>query len=298
MKTYNCPRREKKCNYEVKLYKICLIGVKDNQLRVMKKSCNVYLQIEKKCLHLIIVQHSPHILVEHWVTAFTFIINIFFSFFSRVTRKLSRNTSLLQGPKNMGRVGDDTYAQQLLSRLKNLRKQGSLCDVTIIIDKKRFQAHKAVLSASSSYFNSMFTSGFQESNRSEVKIEGFEGSASSFYQILDFAYTGYFHLSPDSVCNVFRMAHYMDFQTVVSMCTDYIKEKGAGYRIIDVYDRYCYAVKHNEEQLASILLDNLLTNFVYLAEDECFLTYSSANFICLCLTSPEIENDNEEEQVS
>ena len=98
----------------------------------------------------------------------------------------------------MERVGDDTYGPHLISGLKNLREKGSLCDVTIIIDKERFKAHKAVLSATSTYFNSMFTSGFQESNNSEVKIG--EGSAETFRQILDFAYTGYFHVSPETIC--------------------------------------------------------------------------------------------------
>ena len=198
----------------------------------------------------------------------------------------------------MERVGDDDYAPHLFSGLKNLREQGSFCDVTIIIDNQRFQGHRAVLSASSTYFNSMFTSGFQESNNSEVAIG--EGSAETFTQILDFAYTGYFHLSPETVCGVLRMACYMDFKHAINVCVDYILSANENIQLEDIFELYCLAESHNDlELLVSTLLDILLKNFTDLAETECFLDHASKDFLVVCLSSQDIENDSlEEEEVS
>ena len=198
----------------------------------------------------------------------------------------------------MERVGDDTYAPHLISGLKNLREKGSLCDVTIIIDKERFKAHKAVLSATSTYFNSMFTSGFQESNNSEVKIG--EGSAETFKQILDFAYTGYFHVSPETICNVLQMMSYMDFHHAIRLCVDYVHKVKEALQLEDVFELYCFTACHSDlEQLASTLLDILVENFTDFAETECFLDHASKDFLEVCLSSQEIENDNlEEEEVS
>lgn len=50
----------------------------------------------------------------------------------------------------------EKYAQKVLLNLNNLREDGRFCDVEIVADGITFNAHRAVLSSSSTYFEAMF----------------------------------------------------------------------------------------------------------------------------------------------
>ena len=63
---------------------------------------------------------------------------------------------------------DQKHAGSLLSRLNELRKKEELCDVTILVNGTSIKAHRAVLAASSQYFNAMFTSQLSESSQNIV----------------------------------------------------------------------------------------------------------------------------------
>ena len=51
-----------------------------------------------------------------------------------------------------------------LSRLSRLRDGGFFSDVTLIVEGKEIRAHRLVLAACSSYFESMLTAGFKVCN--------------------------------------------------------------------------------------------------------------------------------------
>ncbi|XP_072025718.1 kelch-like protein 15 isoform X3 [Amphiura filiformis] len=194
----------------------------------------------------------------------------------------------------MERVGDDSYTPHLALGLSQLREQGTFCDITIILGNQQFQAHKAVLSASSSYFMSMFTSGFQESKRSEVTIDG---SAESFTQLLEFAYTGYFHLSPANVCGVFRMACYMDFTHAIKVCVDYLMKVHQVIDLEDVFEMYFLAESHKDmTELVERLRLRLLSNFKAVVETKYFLQHANKEFIVTCLSAEEIETETSQEE--
>ena len=68
------------------------------------------------------------------------------------------------------------HAGCVLSRLHDLREREELCDVTLVVDGSAIQAHRAVLAASSQYFNAMFTAKMSERNQATVRqIFGFNG---------------------------------------------------------------------------------------------------------------------------
>lgn len=54
--------------------------------------------------------------------------------------------------------------------------------------KKRFPAHRLVLSASSEYFAAMFTSSLRESTQNEVELTGVDGDA--LWTLVCYCYTG------------------------------------------------------------------------------------------------------------
>ncbi|XP_072015487.1 kelch repeat and BTB domain-containing protein 8-like [Amphiura filiformis] len=142
---------------------------------------------------------------------------------------------------------------------------------------------------------SMFTSGFQESERSEVTIQ--DGSADNFAQLLEFAYTGYFQLSVTNVCGILRMACYMDFSHAIDVCVEYIIDMYYnGINLDDLFEIYCLADSHYPiSVLVDILHHYLLKNFLKLANTRAFLDHASKDFVETCLSSEEIESDTSKE---
>lgn len=69
---------------------------------------------------------------------------------------------------------DTLHAGSLLSRLKELRDQEELCDVTLLVEGRKILVHRAVLAATSRYFNALFTSPMCEKGKKIVSIPNIE----------------------------------------------------------------------------------------------------------------------------
>lgn len=196
----------------------------------------------------------------------------------------------------MTRHGKLSYTSNLASGLNQLRQEGSLCDITIIVANQRFQAHKAVLSASSDYFRSMFTSGFQESICSEVFLEG---NAEAFAQLLDFAYTGFFRLSPAYAWSILKMANYMNFDLAVGLCKKYLLQHVQDISREEAADIICFGeIQDDLSHLVQDLQVRLVHDFSHFFEIKTILEHATKEFIIGCLEDEGIETDeNTEERV-
>lgn len=65
---------------------------------------------------------------------------------------------------------DKQHADHVLSRLYELRKREELCDVSIVVGGRAITAHRAVLAASSLYFDAMFTGKMSERTKEKVRL--------------------------------------------------------------------------------------------------------------------------------
>ncbi|XP_061581662.1 transcriptional regulator Kaiso [Cololabis saira] len=77
---------------------------------------------------------------------------------------------------------DTQYPAVVLKSLNEQRNHGLFCDITIIIQDKKFRAHRTILSASSSYFHKLFSVAGQVVELNFMKPEIFE-------QILNYIYS-------------------------------------------------------------------------------------------------------------
>uniref|UniRef100_A0A3Q3W161 Uncharacterized protein n=1 Tax=Mola mola TaxID=94237 RepID=A0A3Q3W161_MOLML len=77
---------------------------------------------------------------------------------------------------------DTQYSEAVLKSMNEQRVHGLFCDVTIIIQDKKFRAHKTILSASSTYFYQLFTVAGQVIELNFIRAEIFE-------EILNYIYT-------------------------------------------------------------------------------------------------------------
>ncbi|XP_076005276.1 transcriptional regulator Kaiso [Genypterus blacodes] len=76
---------------------------------------------------------------------------------------------------------DTQYSAALLKGLNEQRNLGIFCDVTIIVQDKKFRAHKTILSASSTYFHQLFTVAGQVIELNFIKAEIFENILNYIY---------------------------------------------------------------------------------------------------------------------
>ena len=188
------------------------------------------------------------------------------------------------------RLGNESHLSCLSSGLNQLRQQASFCDVSIIVGDQRFPAHKAVLSSTSDYFQGMFSSGFQESTMSEVTIPGTE---ESFAQILDFAYTGHFTLSLQTVTDILKMACYMMFTDAVELCAEYLIIVKNQLTVEDCFEIWSIASNHDDlSDVAQLYRSHLFQNFTKCVESRTFLENSSASDWLDFVSDEEIESDD------
>ncbi|CDQ70183.1 unnamed protein product [Oncorhynchus mykiss] len=77
---------------------------------------------------------------------------------------------------------DTRYSGTVLKSMNRQRNNGLFCDVTIIIQDRKFRAHKNILSASSTYFHQLFSVAGQVIELNFIKAEIFE-------EILNYIYS-------------------------------------------------------------------------------------------------------------
>ncbi|XP_072050407.1 kelch-like protein 26 isoform X3 [Amphiura filiformis] len=188
------------------------------------------------------------------------------------------------------------YTNDLAFYLNQLRKEETLCDITIIVNRRRFPAHKAVLCAASSYFAAMFTSGFQETSQSEITIEG---SSDAFERLLDFAYTGDIRMNAEQIGDIISMASYMQFNKVAPLCSRFLK---AAYdkKLIHLPDAFTIlnmAMTHEFPSLQKHAEKYLAKHLVEFSETSSFLKDASPDYVESVLSRKDLVMWAKEEQI-
>ena len=206
-------------------------------------------------------------------------------------------------------IHNDEYSGELLEGLNSLREQNQLCDVIINVGGREFPAHKAVLAAKSSYFTTMFTSGFQESIQREIKIDG---NPEAFDMLLEFAYTGKVNVTKlkSHMFDVFELSLYTDFHEFCLLCSQILKKlfelKEEGITVDEVCKVMFLANKHDEVggdddfwDLACAARSFLMANLEVLKDTEVFLENATETFLLKeFLCNEDLATENEEKQVS
>ena len=172
-------------------------------------------------------------------------------------------------------------SQDLVESLYKYQQEGTLCDVTIIVGKTQFRAHKLVLAGVSKYFESMFTSGFLERNHQEVQIEGCDYA---FEALLKSAYTGKMNLSRGNVIEVLKLACYMQFNRVIAACSKFLCDELKWYLRVSTEDAFLIgelAEPHGKplENLGNCAFEMLANRFNEFMLTERFLIEVHPDFL-------------------
>ncbi|XP_050089118.1 actin-binding protein IPP [Anopheles aquasalis] len=186
------------------------------------------------------------------------------------TNDLSQTT----GGGGLGAVSSTTkprftcphYAQKVLLNLNALRLDKRFCDVEIRASGTTVHAHRAVLSASSAYFEAMFRPelGLSEGKQRSVTLHSIR--ADILELLIGFIYTGQIEIEQSNVQELLAAADMLQVPEVVDGCCEYLCRELHSTNALGILR---FAEAHNCRQLAEVASNFVYSNFPKVAlEDE------------------------------
>ena len=119
-------------------------------------------------------------------------------------------------------INDDSIPLKCFQMLNYFRETGELCDIVFKTDDgMSIQAHKVVLSASSVYFQSMFTSNFLESSSSVIDLKNVNGDALN--DLVNYFYTGKLCVHHLNVIGIIELCHALKIDTLIDKCEVFLR---------------------------------------------------------------------------
>ncbi|XP_062845016.1 kelch-like protein 10 [Trichomycterus rosablanca] len=109
------------------------------------------------------------------------------------------------------------------SVFSELQLEGKLCDVIIQVKNVTFSAHKIILCGCSSYFRTLFTSGWSESGKQNYTITGV--SPEIMQLIIQYAYTRYVNVTHGNVEELLAAADMLAVLGVVKKCCCFLRHQ-------------------------------------------------------------------------
>lgn len=162
---------------------------------------------------------------------------------------------------------DISYASQILGKMNDFRKEGVLCDVTIVVQGGRqYVAHRTVLAASSHYFRTLFTFNSKLEASFDVQLEWLYPEAMDF--ILEYIYTGKIKLRPDIAGVILTTAAYLFIEGLPEVVVQFLQEH---LNLLSCFSILSLADEHSLDALKSSCSRFIRANFVQASSCPAFL---------------------------
>ncbi|KAJ3600117.1 hypothetical protein NHX12_034067 [Muraenolepis orangiensis] len=121
------------------------------------------------------------------------------------------------------------HASDVLLNLNRLRSRDILTDVTILVNRQQFRAHKTVLMACSGLFYTIFTDA-HKGNLSAISLDP-KVDPEGFSVVLDFMYTSRLTLRDSLLVATMNTAIYLQMEHLVDTCHRFIKSSDAALKL-------------------------------------------------------------------
>jgi len=122
--------------------------------------------------------------------------------------------------------------------MEELRRQGHLIDVTILVGKtqRSIDAHKLVLASTIPYFHAMFTNGMKESSQHEIHLDerGETIDSDAFEALINFAYSGKVSISTSNVQSLMMTASFLQLSRVRDACAEFLMARLSANNVLGI----------------------------------------------------------------
>ncbi|XP_076009399.1 BCL6A transcription repressor a isoform X3 [Genypterus blacodes] len=121
------------------------------------------------------------------------------------------------------------HASDVLLNLNRLRSRDILTDVTILVNRQQFRAHKTVLMACSGLFYTIFTDS-HKCNLNAISLDP-KVDPEGFAILLEFMYTSRLTLKESLIMAIMNTAIYLQMDHVVDTCHRFIKSSDPSVKL-------------------------------------------------------------------
>ncbi|XP_045474704.1 actin-binding protein IPP [Harmonia axyridis] len=156
-----------------------------------------------------------------------------------------------------------TYICKILDNLNAMRTNGKCCDLEIIAGNKSFKVHRAILAASSPYFQAMFTGELAEKNKDSIELHGVP--ADIFEILLEFIYSGLVYINQNNVQELFSAGDMFGLTDIVESCTKFLVRELQPQNAVGFYR---FADGLNAKDLKSEAEKYIQLNFVRVSKED------------------------------
>ena len=176
-----------------------------------------------------------------------------------------------------GPAGVIDHVSSLSDNLGELVENSEYSDITLVVEDRKFPAHKVILAARSEYFRALLYGGMLESQPGKSEIELQETPAKPFEALLKYIYTGKMNLldvKEEHLLDILGMAHRYGFVELETAISEYLK---AILNIKNVCLIYDLANMYSLKSLCNVCKEFMDRNASNILHSESFLTLSQSS---------------------
>ena len=183
----------------------------------------------------------------------------------------------------MSAIEQTSFCVELMKRLNIQRKQGYLCDVTLVTnDNSDFKAHRNVLSAASPFFCKLLESDMKENREGIIRFEEISGSI--LEDVLEFIYTGTVEITQTNAEELIVTGNYLIIPSLKTASGRFLETEMSNCNCISTFylaEKYdCVELIHNSRKF-------IHENFASVGEMNEFLSLE-AKEVAVWISSDEI----------
>ena len=160
------------------------------------------------------------------------------------------------------------FCVEMMKRLNIQRKQGHLCDITLITkDDQELKAHRNILSAASPFFCKLLQSDMKENREGIVRLEEISGSVME--DVLEFIYTGTVEVTEENAEELVVATNYLLVPNLKTISGRFIQQQICELNCISTF---YFAEKYDCEELLNDSKSFIHANFRSVADMNEFLS--------------------------
>ena len=160
------------------------------------------------------------------------------------------------------------FCVEMMKRLNIQRKQGHLCDITLITkDDQELKAHRNILSAASPFFCKLLQSDMKENREGIVRLEEISGSVME--DVLEFIYTGTVEVTEENAEELVVATNYLLVPNLKTISGRFIQQQICELNCISTF---YFAEKYDCGELLNDSKSFIHANFRSVADMNEFLS--------------------------
>ena len=165
-------------------------------------------------------------------------------------------------------IENDTFCVEMMKRLNIQRKQGHLCDLTLVTkDDEELKDHSNVLSAASPFFSKLLLSDMKEKREGIVRFEEISGSIME--GVLEFVYTGTVGVTQENAKELIAAGNYLIIPSLKTVSGRFLEGEMSNKNCISTF---YFAEKYQCNELLTNSRRFVHENFACVAEMDEFLS--------------------------